>query len=38
MQSCEEKVNAFAKQKVYEIANGKFSKHERSDKFQYRKR
>ena len=29
----EEKVNAFAKQKVYEIAKGKFSKHERSDKF-----
>src|SRR6185295_2034061 len=29
----EEKVSAFAKQKVYEIASGKFSKHERSDKF-----
>jgi polyribonucleotide nucleotidyltransferase len=29
----EEKISAFAKQKVYEIANGKFSKHERSDKF-----
>jgi polyribonucleotide nucleotidyltransferase len=29
----EEKVNAFAKEKVNEIARGKFSKHERSDKF-----
>jgi polyribonucleotide nucleotidyltransferase len=28
-----EKVNAFAKAKVYEVAKGKFSKHERSDKF-----
>lgn len=28
-----EKVNAFAKQKLYEIAKGKLSKHERSDKF-----
>lgn len=28
-----EKVYAFAKQKVYEVAKGKFSKHERSDKF-----
>jgi polyribonucleotide nucleotidyltransferase len=28
-----EKVNAFAKQKVYEVAKGKYSKHERSDKF-----
>ncbi len=28
-----EKVNAYAKQKVYEIAKGKFSKHERSEKF-----
>jgi polyribonucleotide nucleotidyltransferase len=28
-----EKVNAFAKPKVYEIAKGKYSKHERSDKF-----
>ena len=33
MKRCEEKVNAFAKQKVYEVAKGKFSKHERSDKF-----
>ena len=29
----EEKVNAFAKQKVYEVAKGAFSKHDRSDKF-----
>ena len=29
----EEKVAAFAKQKVYEVAKGKFSKHERSEKF-----
>src|SRR5688500_15118880 len=29
----EEKVYSFAKQKVYEIANGKFSKHDRRDKF-----
>ena len=29
----EEKVTAFAKQKVYEVAKGKFSKHERSEKF-----
>src|SRR5687768_7023677 len=29
----EEKVKAFAKQKVYEVAKGQFSKHERSDKF-----
>ncbi|TMI62490.1 MAG: polyribonucleotide nucleotidyltransferase [Bacteroidetes bacterium] len=28
-----EKVNAYAKSKVYEIAKGKLSKHERSDKF-----
>ena len=28
-----EKVNAFAKQKVYDIAKGKMAKHERSDKF-----
>ncbi|MCW3116879.1 MAG: polyribonucleotide nucleotidyltransferase, partial [Chitinophagaceae bacterium] len=28
-----EKVNAFAKQKVYEVAKGKSSKHDRSDKF-----
>ncbi len=28
-----EKINAFAKQKVYEVAKGKFSKHERSEKF-----
>jgi polyribonucleotide nucleotidyltransferase len=28
-----EKVNAFAKQKVYDIAKGKLSKHERGDKF-----
>lgn len=28
-----EKVYAFAKQKVYEVAKGKFSKHERGDKF-----
>jgi len=28
-----EKVNAYAKPKVYEIAKGKLSKHERSDKF-----
>ena len=28
-----EKVNAFAKQKVYEISKSKLSKHERSDKF-----
>jgi polyribonucleotide nucleotidyltransferase len=28
-----EKINAFAKQKVYEVAKGKYSKHERSDKF-----
>ena len=28
-----EKVNAFAKQKVYEISKGKLSKHERSDRF-----
>lgn len=28
-----EKVYAFAKQKVYEVAKGKHSKHERSDKF-----
>ena len=33
IEALEEKVNAFAKQKVYEIANGKLSKHERSDKF-----
>lgn len=32
-QALEEKVNAFAKQKVYEVAKGKFSKQERSDKF-----
>ena len=29
----EEKVSAFAKQKVYDVAKGKFSKHERSEKF-----
>ncbi len=29
----EEKVKSFAQQKVYEVAKGKFSKHERSDKF-----
>jgi polyribonucleotide nucleotidyltransferase len=29
----EEKVYAFAKQKVYEVAKGRFSKHERGDKF-----
>ena len=28
-----EKVNAFAKQRIYEISKGKLSKHERSDKF-----
>lgn len=28
-----EKVNAFAKDKVYDVAKGKYSKHERSDKF-----
>lgn len=28
-----EKINAFAKQKVYEVAKGKYSKHDRSDKF-----
>jgi len=28
-----EKINAFAKQKVYDVAKGKFSKHERGDKF-----
>jgi polyribonucleotide nucleotidyltransferase len=28
-----EKVNAFAKDKVYEISKGKYSKHERSEKF-----
>jgi polyribonucleotide nucleotidyltransferase len=28
-----EKVNAFAKQKVYGVAKGAYSKHERSDKF-----
>jgi len=28
-----EKVNAFAKSKVYDIAKGKLAKHERSDKF-----
>jgi polyribonucleotide nucleotidyltransferase len=28
-----EKVNAFAKDKIYEISKGKFSKHERSEKF-----
>ena len=28
-----EKINAFAKQKVYDIAKGKLSKHERGDKF-----
>src|SRR5687768_12386704 len=28
-----EKVNAYAKGKVYDIAKGKFAKHERSDKF-----
>ena len=28
-----DKVYAFAKQKVYEVAKGKYSKHERSDKF-----
>src|SRR5436190_2201588 len=28
-----EKVNAYAKSKVYEMAKGKLSKHERSDKF-----
>jgi polyribonucleotide nucleotidyltransferase len=32
-EALEEKVNAFAKQKVYEVASGKYSKHERSDKF-----
>ena len=32
-ESLREKVNAFAKQKVYEVAKGRFSKHERSDKF-----
>lgn len=32
-ESLKEKVYAFAKQKVYEVAKGKFSKHERSDKF-----
>jgi polyribonucleotide nucleotidyltransferase len=29
----EEKVNAFARQKVYEVAKGKLAKHDRSDKF-----
>ena len=28
-----EKVETFARQKVYEVAKGKYSKHERSDKF-----
>ena len=28
-----EKVNAFAKSKVYEVAKGALSKHDRSDKF-----
>ena len=28
-----EKVNGFAKQKVYEVAKGKYNKHERSDRF-----
>lgn len=32
-EALEEKVKAFAKQKVYEVAKGQFSKHERSDKF-----
>ncbi|MGB3004942.1 MAG: polyribonucleotide nucleotidyltransferase [Chitinophagaceae bacterium] len=32
-ESLKEKVYSFAKQKVYEVAKGKFSKHERSDKF-----
>jgi polyribonucleotide nucleotidyltransferase len=31
--SLREKVYAFAKQKVYEVAKGRYSKHERSDKF-----
>jgi len=32
-EALQEKVNAFAKQKVYEVARGKYSKHDRSDKF-----
>ncbi len=28
-----EKIDAFARQKVYEVAKGKYSKHERSEKF-----
>ena len=32
-ESLREKINAFAKQKVYEVAKGKYTKHERSDKF-----
>jgi polyribonucleotide nucleotidyltransferase len=32
-EALQEKVNSFARQKVYEVAKGKFSKHERSDKF-----
>ena len=32
-ESLREKINAFAKQKVYDVAKGKFSKHERSEKF-----
>lgn len=32
-EALQEKVNAFAKQKVYEVAKGALPKHERSDKF-----
>ena len=32
-EALKEKVYAFAKQKVYDVANGQLSKHERSDKF-----
>ncbi|MGK2862911.1 MAG: polyribonucleotide nucleotidyltransferase [Chitinophagaceae bacterium] len=32
-EALEAKVNAFAKQKVYEVAKAKYNKHDRSDKF-----
>ncbi|MEO7394262.1 MAG: polyribonucleotide nucleotidyltransferase, partial [Chitinophagaceae bacterium] len=32
-EALQEKVNAFAKQKVYEVASGKHNKHDRSDKY-----
>lgn len=32
-EALEAKVNAFAKKKVYEVAKGKYNKHDRSDKF-----